>query len=617
MINPFKKLLNINIRNKLFLMFIVVIVPMFAAGVYLILSMIGILRAKVVDEAFTEAENLKTRLRDTIYTTTGAADRIYVNENINDFLNAHFADRNLYLEFYATDPTIKEYLSAYSQIEDIIFYVDIDNFVYNSHFRQITSDVRSSYWYRDAMESNAPCWQVIKNPSDDNLYLSYLRQICDKNGDYIGIMVVSVSNDWIEGLMKDEPNSVMFSVQNGLVFYSNIESFELGKVFTVSEASPSAGQNGSCEIDSRNVLTELGYTVMNYFDYENTGNLFQIYLVKPYSLVSGSTQSLTVTYVWYVLLCFLLSILITYLFSTWFARRINLLRDQMHKVAVGDFNFEAEERGGDEINDLYADLQLMVTSMQQLINEAYEAKIQSETFKLNQMEAEFKTLASQINPHFLYNTLETIRMKAYCNNDKETADLVKKLGKFMRRCLEVKNGLVTLESELEFTQSYLELQAARFGDRVSYNIYCEVDKEYKILPLIIQPIVENAFVHGIESSKSNGRIDIKICYRSDLVVIDVIDNGQGIPDDKMSELRWKLMENDTSSGKSIGLTNVNKRIKMYHGDKYGLSVSSKVGKGTRIRISLPRNFDETIMSRRELIAESTAVKSGAEQKGSR
>lgn len=617
MINPFKKIANINIRNKLILMFIVVIVPVFGAGVYLILSMIGILRTNVVNEAYTEAENLKTRLRDTIFTTTGAADRIYVNKNINDFLNAHFTEREQYLEFYSTDSTIKEYLSAYSQIEDIIFYVDIDNFVYNSDFRQITSEIRSSYWFTDIMESDVPRWQVIKNPADKNLYLSYLRKLYDKKGHFMGVMVVSVSNDWIEGLMKDEPNNVMFSVQNGMVFYSNINGFELGKVFTVSEVTPAPNQNNSCEITSKNVLTDFGYTVMNYFDYEGTGNLFQIYLVKPYFLISNSTRNLTTMYVWYVSLCFILSILITYLFSNWFARRINFLRDQMHKVAIGDFNFEAETNGGDEINDLYTDLQLMVTSMQQLINEAYEAKIQSETFKLNQMEAEFKTLASQINPHFLYNTLETIRMKAYCNNDKETADLVKKLGKFMRRCLEVKNGMVTLESELEFTRSYLELQAARFGERISYNIYCEVDKEYKILPLIIQPLVENAFVHGIESSKSNGRIDIKVCYSSDLVVIDVIDNGQGIPEDRMSELRWKLMENDTSSGKSIGLTNVNKRIKMYHGEKYGLSVSSEVGKGTRIRVSLPRNFDETIMNRKELIAESIAKNSGAEQKGNR
>ena len=97
--------------------------------------------------------------------------------------------------------------------------------------------------------------------------------------------------------------------------------------------------------------------------------------------------------------------------------------------------------------------------------------------------AELLALHSQINPHFLYNTLETIRMKAFVNNDKETATLVKKLGKFMRRCLEVKDGMVTLESELEFTKSYLELQSARFGDRVAYSIYCEVDRRYKILRL--------------------------------------------------------------------------------------------------------------------------------------
>lgn len=264
----------------------------------------------------------------------------------------------------------------------------------------------------------------------------------------------------------------------------------------------------------------------------------------------------------------------------------------MHKVAVGDFDLDENISGEDEINELYGDLQIMVKSMQELMNEAYEAKIQTETFRLNQVEAEFKTLASQINPHFLYNTLETIRMKAYVNNDKETADLVKKLGKFMRRCLEVKNSMVSLESELEFTKSYLELQSARFGDRVSYSIENEIDGSYPVLPLIIQPIVENAFVHGIEGIKGSGRIDISIKYSGENVIIEVDDNGQGIPDDKMSELRWKLEENDTSSGKSIGLTNVNKRIKMFHGDSYGLSFSSKPGKGTKVRITLPKNVSE-------------------------
>ena len=261
----------------------------------------------------------------------------------------------------------------------------------------------------------------------------------------------------------------------------------------------------------------------------------------------------------------------------------------MHAVAGGDFNVEFTDKGHDEIAELYTDLEQMIHSMQTMMNDVYQAKLQNEEFKFVQMEAEFKALASQINPHFLYNTLETIRMKAFCNNDKETADLVKKLGKFMRRCLEFKDGEVTLRSELEFTNGYLELQSARFGDRVSYSIYSEVSKDYMILPLVIQPVVENAFVHGIEGCKDNGRIDIKVYYSGDNVIIDVMDNGSGMSKEKLRELEAKLRRNDTSSGKSIGLTNVNKRIKMYHGEQYGLTIKTKEGGGTTIRITLPRN----------------------------
>ncbi len=598
MFNLIKKLLNTKIRSKLIAMCIVVIVPVFAAGVYLIFNTTGIIQQSVVDEAFNDAENMKSRLRDTIYTNSTAAENVYYNDEINYLLNNNFTSEEEYREFYRSHSTVEDYLKMYSQFMDIVFYVDIDGFVYNSDYRRVTGEVSNSYWYK-AANSDRPVWQVIRNPGDGNFYLSYVRRVY-RRGDPVGAMVISITPEWIDGLMKDEIFKVVFCVQEGMVFYSNMDNYELGKVCIPPEISFKPGISDSVELTEMSPLTKEGYTIASCFDYENTGNLFQIYLVKPYSIVTGSTKNFTEVYVWYVSLCFLLSMLITILFTTYFVRRIKLLQDQMHKVAMGDFSLDADIKGGDEINDLYRDLQVMVASMESLINEAYEAKIQSETFKFNQMEAEFKTLASQINPHFLYNTLETIRMKAYVNNDKETADLIKKLGKFMRRCLEVKDGMVTLKSELEFTKSYLELQSARFGDRVSYSVNCEVDPEYKILPLIIQPIVENAFIHGIESSKTKGVITINAFYKFEDVIIDVIDNGQGIPDDKMSELLWKLEENDTSSGKSIGLTNVNKRIKMYHGEKYGLSVTSGVGKGTRVRITLPDLVRDDV-TKREVI----------------
>lgn len=585
------KLLNTNIRTKLIAMFIVVIVPVFAAGVYLIMNTIGVLQESTVKEAYKDVESLKIRLTDTLYTTSAAAEVIFNDEDINYIFNNDM-HHDEYLDYYAAHPMIKNYLNAYSQISDITFYVDMgedaDGFLYNISFQRITSQIRSSNWFDEAMSTTAPIWRVLKNPSDSKCYLSYIRQIMDNDGEQIGVMVVYVNQDWIETLMEDEVFNVIFAVQNGMIFYSNMPEYDIGKVFTTSDFELNGMEIDPVELTGQSALTDKGYTVATNFNYNYTGNFFQIYLVKPYAIVTGATKEISFGYIFYITSCFLLSFLIAILFTSYFVRRIQFLRDQMHRVTVGDFDLNEQISGEDEINELYNDLQVMVKSMQELMNEAYEAKIQTETFRLNQVEAEFKTLASQINPHFLYNTLETIRMKAYVNNDKETADLVKKLGKFMRRCLEVKNSMVTLESELEFTKSYLELQGARFGDRVSYSIDNEIDGNYPILPLVIQPIVENAFVHGIESSKNNGRIDISIKYSGDNVIIEVEDNGQGIPDDKMSELRWKLEENDTSSGKSIGLTNVNKRIKMFHGENYGLSFKSRIGKGTKVRITLPR-----------------------------
>lgn len=587
------KLLNTNIKTKLIAMFIVVIVPVFAAGVYLIMNTIGVLQESTVREAYKEVESLKLRLSDTLFTTSAAADVIYNDENINYILNSNMT-HNEYLEYYAEHSIIKNYTNVYSQISDITFFVDMgeepNGFLYNISFQRITEQIRNSNWFKEAMSTDVPVWSVMKNPSDGEIYLSYIRKKYSENGDPLGVMVVYINRDWIETLMEEEVFNVIFAVKNGMVFYSNMEQYDLGTVFTTPEFELDGTEIEAVELTESSPLTEKGYTVAANFKYR--GSFFQIYLVKPYAIVTGATKQLSFGYAFYIVSCFLLSVMIAVLFTSYFVRRIKFLKEQMHKVAVGDFDLDENISGEDEINELYGDLQIMVKSMQELMNEAYEAKIQTETFRLNQVEAEFKTLASQINPHFLYNTLETIRMKAYVNNDKETADLVKKLGKFMRRCLEVKNSMVSLESELEFTKSYLELQSARFGDRVSYSIENEIDGSYPVLPLIIQPIVENAFVHGIEGIKGSGRIDISIKYSGENVIIEVDDNGQGIPDDKMSELRWKLEENDTSSGKSIGLTNVNKRIKMFHGENYGLTFSSMPGKGTKVRITLPKNVSE-------------------------
>ncbi len=596
MINPIQKLLNTKFRNKLVFMCITAVVPVTLAGVFLLYNLADTIKVNAENESISTADSLRTRLNDIILTISNVSERVLQSSKIKELLNNEFINQDEYFNYYMQNQVIPEFLDAYPQIENITFYIDLDGFVANSNFKNADESVCNTYWYKEAMESDLAKWQIIY--SNDEYRLCRISPLKNNKGNFCGVMVSSVSPKVYSELTENINYSVAFSVSKGVVFYSNIPGIDTGSVLASEKKNFYYGISGSKLLeDDSSRLNKIGHTVISYFDYDNTGNFFQIYVLKPYSLFNDEISNVIFMYIWYIFLCIVLSVLITLLFSSMFSRRIQFLKNQMHKVTSGNFVLNEEIRGTDEIFELYQDLKKMVDSMQTLMNDAYKSKIQSESFKLNQVEAEFKALASQINPHFLYNTLETIRMKAYCNDDKETADLVKKLGKFMRRCLEVKNGMVTLESELEFTKSYLELQAARFGDRVSYSIYCEVDRNYKILPLIIQPIVENAFVHGIEGEKANGKIDIKVFYRSGQVIIEVSDNGQGIPADKLRELLAKLEKNDTSSGKSIGLTNVNKRIKMYHGEQYGLTVETTFGHGTAIRITIPQKADENIMKR--------------------
>ena len=564
--------------------YIIVIVPIFLAGIFIMLKMTNLIEDSLISNSFKNADRLKARITDTLSTADGISRQIYSNEEIRRFLmNDNFSLRD-YNNFYSTHSFFKNYINAFSQIKKIKIYTEKDLLMYNSEFYS-SGSFKNTTWYNEAKAAGGQIHiKVFEDSTDGIVYLHLTRAILSGD-DCLGVIVITISPDWIERMMATESDNVIFSAERGKIYYSNIETIKPGSVV--------GGLSEDILQPDLRTLTEVGfdngetYNILETFTYEDPSNILQVFVLTPVSEINAQAETSYSVYVWYMSLCFILSFLIILLFTSMFSNRVEALKMQMHNVASGDFSMSYEIGGKDEIADLNDDLCRMVNSMQSLIKEAYDAKIQAEQLKLTQSEAEFKALASQINPHFLYNSLETIRMKAFCSGDKETAALVKKLGKIMRRCLEVKDSAVTLGSELEFTENYLELQKARFGDRISYSIVNEVEKDYLILPLVIQPVVENAFVHGVESSKVNGKRDIKIRHQGNSVIIDVIDNGCGMSPERLEEIMHKLIENDTSSGKSIGLTNVNSRIKMAYGDSCGLTISSVEGKGTKVSITLP------------------------------
>ena len=208
-----------------------------------------------------------------------------------------------------------------------------------------------------------------------------------------------------------------------------------------------------------------------------------------------------------------------------------------------------------------------------------------------QLEMRYKMLSSQINPHFLFNTLETIRMKALGSGDREVATMLRILASLLRYNLSVEGKPVPLIKELEAIQNYLNIQHFRFGERISYDIVTTCDvQNIMILPLLIQPIVENSFLHGLENRVSGGFIYILINTEAaspDDLFITVKDNGCGMDEDEIHSLYQRMndLKADENST-SIGMANVNSRIKLFYGEKYGITIESEPGEGTSVTLRI-------------------------------
>lgn len=221
--------------------------------------------------------------------------------------------------------------------------------------------------------------------------------------------------------------------------------------------------------------------------------------------------------------------------------------------------------------------------------------------QLLKTQAEIHALQSQINPHFLYNTLDVIRSHALVNHDDETAEMVEALSKLFRYSISRPGELATLSEELDNVNAYFTLLQYRFPDKLRLELVLEQDDEelmgYQLPILTIQPLVENAIHHGIERKIGNGCVTIRAVSTGTRLYITVADNGMGMTEETLNELLAKL-EQDTApaaghgasaqAGTGIALLNVHQRIKFYFGQDYGLDIQSTHGYGTTVELVLPR-----------------------------
>jgi two-component system, sensor histidine kinase YesM len=278
----------------------------------------------------------------------------------------------------------------------------------------------------------------------------------------------------------------------------------------------------------------------------------------------------------------LISFLLGFLLSKPLVESIHTLRRAMGKVEKGNFEQRVTIHSNDEIGDLGNGFNLMINEIDRLVSEVYKTS-------LREKEAEIRALQSQMNPHFLYNTLESINMLAITKGNLDVSDMVSSLGKLLRYTIDNSSKIITLDEELSFIRSYVAIQKVRIGENLQYSEDIDPTLHNVLLPkLVLQPFVENAIVHGIV--QQGGHIFIKAYVESGLLKISISDNGKGITELELTKLK-RLIENQQhiSSEKhnGIALSNVHERLQLLYGKPYGVTVDGREQKGFSVTLTLP------------------------------
>ena len=257
-----------------------------------------------------------------------------------------------------------------------------------------------------------------------------------------------------------------------------------------------------------------------------------------------------------------------------------------NQVAKGDLSVRSDIQNGAEVKVLSDSLNIMIEKLSNLIE-----TVKSEQTSLR--EAELRLLQEQINPHFLYNTLDTIIWLAETNKSETVIDMVSSLSAYFRSSLSKGKNIVTLNDEITHVRSYLSIQKLRYGDILEYEINIPDELTYCRVPKItLQPLVENALYHGIKNKRGKGRIEIRGIFKDNSLILSIEDNGLGMKPDRLKQVIEGIYDNDENNKNFFGLYNVNKRIQLYYGTEFGIRMESIYGEGARVEVVIPFSTDK-------------------------
>ncbi|WP_019909490.1 sensor histidine kinase [Paenibacillus sp. HW567] len=582
---------NLRLRTKFFLSFgCVALIPVLIVGVFLTSELRNMAMGNALEQITANVDRVKKRTGEMLGVPLDIAYRLSNDSRLEEAANHRYVSVYDVVQAYWNYPDFREFVRLYDEISSIRLYIDNPTVLDNWEFLQADEKTTEEQWYRTALaQKGLVIWDYIQDNRNGRYYLSLIRKVDFLKQRTSGVLVVNVNTNELNSILKQETFETLIVDENDNIVASN-RADTLGRTLAdIDFKAVTAAEHGLYDvtIDGKpfKMLIE---------NWQPGGSLNSLRIISIFSVDSivQEPNRIILLAASVIIFALIMAILLIYYFSRLLTGRMLQLSKHISKVSSGNLGATLVIDGKDEIGQLARQFNHMVRNIGDLMNEVQESNRQKNAILLKQNEIKFKMMASQINPHFLFNALESIRMKAHLRGQADISQVVRLLGKMIRKNLEVGNGMISLQSELETVSCYLGLQKFRYDDRLAYEL--DVDPRadaVQIPPLIIQPLVENCVLHGLENRMDGGMVRVDIRIEDGQLKVQVSDNGTGISKARMQQIRQMLENKDDYETNNIGMRNIHMRLQLTYGPEYGLTLASQPGYGTQISFAIPLRSD--------------------------
>lgn len=581
------KINDIPLNTKFLLIYLIgVLLPILVINLLFMERMTGFIKEREEQNLEISMERARKDIHDFIDGGVAVSHALNTDKTLYEKMDQTYSDP---LEFYETfDEQLRNRVTSYipvnNQILRIGIYTSNPTIIPGGNYHLIDDEVRNSEWYKIWESSSNPVVVAAYRASQANnranieSYFSVIEKMdyYDSYNTFDKLLRIDIDLSKVyDVIVREQDYLDLYLVnENDDIIVSAGSGYRQGASAGYSKFELSAE-------DEKKGVESLAIGNASY--------------VKGWRLI-GIPQGVRVSKAMFDMRLFvgimvaaitLFTSIFIYVMLRSYHYRVKRLSRHMQKVTNEKFDLINIDEGRDEVGGLIRNFNMMTARINALINNVYKLEIQQKSLEAERVRAELNFLQSQMNPHFLFNTLNAILVVCTKNNYSDVTDIIKNLSRLLRRLLRWKEDLVTLEEEIQFIDMYLKIEKFRFRDKFEYVFDIEEEAlHYKIPKMSIQPLVENACKHGIQTVQGTGLVTVKACVADGRLRIVISDNGKGIEPEQLREMLLSVRSENTS-GLSIGIRNVYRRFELYYNDQVRFNIHSKPGEGTVVSFEIP------------------------------